>query len=530
MTIIELTINGVNLTMIQKTEIKNMFNNLSVLACIILLMIVIVNEKLDGQTNNSKWVGTWTTSPQLVEPNNNPPSPGLSNNTIRQILRVSIGGDSLRIRFSNEFSKSPVTMKSVHIAVSKDADKIDISTDKEIFFNGEAEVTMEPGKAIISDPFQFPLQSRMNLAITIYFGITSADVTGHPGSRTTSYILTGDHAAQSDFAGAVKTEHWYVINGIDVIAPDSAAAIVILGNSITDGRGSGTNKQNRWPDELARRLQENTGTELVAVLNAGIGGNCVLKNCLGPSALSRFNRDVINQSGAKWLIILEGINDIGNAQGAQGSINVANDLIDAYNQMIDTAHVKGILVYGATILPMGGSFYYTADHEKARQTVNDWIRNSRRFDAVIDLDKALRNPADTLKLISKADSGDHLHPSETGHRMMAEAVDLSLFVKEKNTGVKEKYGFIPKPFSLMQNYPNPFNPNTIIKYSIPENSFATIKVFDSLGQEAATLLNEEKQKGEYEVEFDGSDFSSGIYFYRLQSGNYSATKKMILMR
>lgn len=517
--------------MIHKVVVEKLINNTPVFVCVILFLVFTANEVLNGQSGKQfKWVGTWTTSPQLVEPNNNPPNPGLSNNTIRQILRVSLGGDSLRIRFSNEFSKSSVTMKSVHIAVSNEADKIDTSTDTEIFFKGKPEVTMVPGEAIVSDPFQFLLKPRSSVAITIYFGSTSADVTGHPGSRTTSYILTGDHSARFDFAGAVTTEHWYVINGIDVMAPDTSAAIVVLGNSITDGRGSGTNKQNRWPDELARRLQENLGTEHVSVLNAGIGGNCVLKNCLGPSALNRFNRDVINQSGVKWLIILEGINDIGNAQGTQGSVKVAEDLINAYSDMIDTAHAKGILVYGATILPMGGSFYFSADHEKARQTVNEWIRNSGRFDAVIDLDKALRNPTDTLKLIPIADSGDHLHPSETGHRMLAEAVDLSLFTNEKNTSVNEKYGYISKPFSLMQNYPNPFNPNTLIKYSIPENSFATIKVFDSLGREAVTLLNEEKQKGEYEIEFDGSCFSSGIYFYRLQTGNYSSTKKMILIR
>lgn len=230
-----------------------------------------------------------------------------------------------------------------------------------------------------------------------------------------------------DFPDAVRTDHWYIINGIDVVAEKSAAAVVVLGNSITDGRGSGTNKQNRWPDELARRLQENPNTQLVAVLNQGIGGNCVLRNCLGPAALSRFERDVIAATKVRWLIILEGINDIGQTPSAEAAAKVANDLIAACEQMIDRAHDKGIKVFGATLLPFSGSFYDAPHRETARSTVNEWIRNSGRFDAVIDLDAALRDPAAPLHLLPAADTGDHLHPNETGHRMMAEAVDLALF-------------------------------------------------------------------------------------------------------
>ncbi|MBN1153687.1 T9SS type A sorting domain-containing protein [candidate division KSB1 bacterium] len=371
----------------------------------------------------TKWVGTWSTAPQLVEQHNNPPSPGLSHNTLRQIVHVSLGGDTLRMRFSNEFSNSPVTLKEVHLAVSKGGGVIDETTDRALYFDGETEITMEPGSAVTSDAFQFPLQPLTDVAITIYFGDTSPDVTGHPGSRTTSYLLTGNEVARIDFSGAVQTDHWYVINSIDVKAPDSSAAVVILGNSIADGRGSGTNKQNRWPDELARRLHANQNTGHVAVLNQGIGGNCVLGSCLGPSALSRFERDVLGQSSAKWLVILEGINDIGYSWGT----GVANDLINAYTRMINSAHANGIFVYGATLLPMKGSSYYSGDHEQARQGVNEWIRNSGYFDAVIDFDMALRNPEDTLSLRPEADTGDHLHPNETGHRMMAEAIDLDLF-------------------------------------------------------------------------------------------------------
>jgi lysophospholipase L1-like esterase len=373
------------------------------------------------------WVGTWSTAPQLVEPHNMPPEPGLNHNTLRQIVRVSLGGDSLRVRFSNEFSKGPVTLNAVRIALSAGGSAIDMTTDKELKFNGKPKVTIEPGTAVTSDPFHFEVKPRSDLAITIYFGETSPDVTGHPGSRTTSYLLSGNEVSAVDFPDAVRTDHWYIINGIDVMASESAAAVIVLGNSIADGRGSGTNKQNRWPDELARRLQENDDTRFVAVLNQGIGGNCVLRECLGPSALSRFERDVIRATGVRWLIVLEGINDIGQTQGVDEAEQVANDLIAAYEQMIDSANAVGIRVFGATLLPFGGSFYDSPEHEAARTKVNEWIRNSGRFDAIIDLDAALRDPADPSRLLSSVDTGDHLHPNETGHRMIAEAVDLDLF-------------------------------------------------------------------------------------------------------
>jgi lysophospholipase L1-like esterase len=404
------------------------FAALPALAGLLLIFAVCHKSSLTSTSNPAEvWVGTWSTAPQLVEPSNMPPKPGLRDNTLRQVVHVSIGGDCLRVRFSNEFSTSPVKMKAVHIAASTENSAIDPYTNQELLFDGEPEVTMAPGVAITSDPFKFALEPRTNVAITIYFGDTSPDVTGHPGSRTTSYLLEGNKASAEDFLGAKQTDHWYIINGIDVLTTKSAAAVVVLGNSITDGRGSGTNKQNRWPDELARRLQENSDTRHVAVLNMGIGGNCVLHDCLGPAALSRFERDVIAQHGVRWLIILEGINDIGNSQGADGAAAVASDQIAAYEQMIDSAHAKGIRVYGATLLPFGGSFYDSADREAAWETVNEWIRSSGRFDAVIDLDAALRDPENPLRLLPEADTGDHLHPNETGHRMMAEAVDLTLF-------------------------------------------------------------------------------------------------------
>jgi lysophospholipase L1-like esterase len=372
------------------------------------------------------WVGTWSTAPQLVEPHNMPPEPGLTNNTLRQIVSVSIGGNIIQLRFSNEFSKSPVTMKSVQIAVSKGGSTIDASTIRDVKFQGRPEVTMAPGVAITSDPVGFRLEPRMDVAITICFGQTSPDVTGHPGSRTTSYLLAGNHPATDDFTGAIKTEHWYAINGIDVEAP-IPAAVAILGNSITDGRGSGTDKQNRWPDILSERLLENPATRHIGVLNMGIGGNCVLRGGLGPTALERFERDILKQRGVRWIIILEGVNDIGGTRDSAAATAIAGELIEAYGKMIDEAHAKGIKVYGGTLTPINQSFYYKNFREAARETVNRWIRTSGRFDAVIDFDKVMQNPEDPTSLLPEAQSGDYLHPNEKGYEMMGRAVDLNLF-------------------------------------------------------------------------------------------------------
>jgi len=387
-------------------------------------------ESNDNQKTKSghdkNQVGTWSTAPQLVEIKNMPPEPGLANNTLRQVVRVSIGGKKLQLKFSNEFSAGDLQLKSVQIAASTGGGNIDPSTVKQLKFNGRPDVIINPGMAIYCDPVSFNLKPRTDLAITIYYGEVPQDLTGHPGSRTTSYILAGNKISSSDFSGAVPTDHWYTIKGIDVKSSKSAA-VAIIGNSITDGRGSGTNKQNRWPDILSERLLKSSSTDKVGVLNLGIGGNCVLKTCLGPAALNRFERDIINQHGVRWLIILEGVNDIGQTPDSLAAIQVANGLIEAYKKMADEAHARNIKVYGATILPFGKSFYYTGFREEARKIVNEWIRRSDCFDAVIDFDKALRDPSDPVSLMPELQSGDFLHPNENGYKMMGEAIDLKLF-------------------------------------------------------------------------------------------------------
>jgi lysophospholipase L1-like esterase len=378
---------------------------------------------------NKNLVGTWSTAPQLVEPKNMPPEPGLTDNTLRQIVRVSIGGKKLQVKFSNEFSAGDLQMKSVQIAVSTGGWNIDPSTVKMLTFNGKTDVVISPGMTITSDLVSFKLKPRTDLAITIYYGQVPKDLTGHPGSRTTSYILAGNNNSSPDFAASVPTDHWYTITGIDVKS-SKAAAVAIIGNSITDGRGSVTNKQNRWPDILSERLVKNKLTENVGVLNLGIGGNCVLKTCLGQAASARFERDILNQHGVKWLIILEGVNDIGQTPDSLTAMHVADDLIEAYEKMADEAHAKNIRVYGGTILPFGKSFYYTAFHEEARKKVNEWILRCNSFDAVIDFDKVLRDPKDPISLLPELQSGDFLHPNENGYKVMGETIDLKLFEKQ----------------------------------------------------------------------------------------------------
>jgi lysophospholipase L1-like esterase len=370
------------------------------------------------------WVTTWGCGPQLTEPGNLPPAP-LANSTLRQFVHVTIGGSHLRVRLSNAYGTSPVTMNSVHVALAAGAGSagsgnINTATDKALTFHGAPSITIPAGEVVLSDPFDYNLPALTNLAISIYFGnISSTTINGHPGSRTTSFIQASNVVSAASLPGAATTQHWYIITGVDVLADSSSKIVVTLGDSITDGRGSTTDGNNRWPDDLARRLIANAPTAGVAVDNMGIGGNGIFGG-LGPAAVNRFDRDVLNQSGVRWVIVFEGVNDIG---GGTTETTITNTLA----QFVDKAHARNLLAYGATITPFGGNAYYTTAHEAARQAVNNWIRTSGKYDAVIDFDAMVRDPVTLTNLLSAYNSGDGLHLNPAGYQAMANGIDLTLF-------------------------------------------------------------------------------------------------------
>jgi lysophospholipase L1-like esterase len=372
---------------------------------------------------------------QLVEPGNLPPAPGFVDTTLRQIVHVSIGGRTLRVRFSNEFGRAPLTLLAARVARSTGGSAIDPATDRALTFNGRPAAAIPEGAALVSDALEFELPPLSNLAVTIHVRGAPPDVTGHPGSRTTSYLQAGNAVSAPALPDAVPVDHWYFLGGIEVRAPASAGAVVILGDSITDGRGSTTNGNDRWPDVLAKRLQASPATMEVAVLNAGLGGNRLLRDGLGPNALARLDRDVLARPGVRWLVVLEGINDIGTAAGARAKREpaaTADDIIGAYAQIIERARAHGIRVYGATVMPFEGftyAGYYTPEGEADRRRVNEWIRTSGRFDAVIDFDAITGDPERPSRLSAAVDGGDHLHPSAAGYRIMGEAVELKLFTR-----------------------------------------------------------------------------------------------------
>jgi len=398
---------------------KKAFGAFLLLACIV----------MPGNAQvQSHWVGTWGTAPQLVESNNNPPSPGLGNNSLRQIVQVSIGGEKVRLKLTNEFSTGSTVIKGVELACAKTAgssSEIDESSAVSLTFGGKAGVTIPAKGKVTSDAVDFHIDGRQNVAITIHYGAASStSVSGHPGSRTTSYLAKGN---TSDFSSAVKTDHWYNILALEVEAHEEAGAVAILGNSITDGRGSTTNGQNRWPDVLSRRLLANGPTSKVAVLNMGIGGNCVLGGGLGPAAAERYQRDLLGQEGVKWIILFEAVNDLGYTGNG---VQTAKRIIDVYKQIIREAHQKGIYVFGATITPFKGSGYYSADHEKGRSTLNQWIRTTKMLDGVVDFDEAVRNPSDPEAMQQQfLFENDWLHLNAGGYETMGGCIDLALFTK-----------------------------------------------------------------------------------------------------
>lgn len=384
---------------------------------------------LSAKDKKLQYVATWTTAIQKVEPHNLAPAPYLSGNSLRQIVEVSFGGEEVALKLSNEFNTEETEILAVELAEAESqgaSPEIKEHTSTPLFFNGLRNVVMKPGEVIVSDFVPFKMKPRMNVAITIHFGKASQkDVTGHPGSRTSSYIAKGN---TKDFKGAVETAHWYYINSLLVAAPEGKfAAIAAIGNSITDGRGTTTNGQNRWTDILSKRLLKNKKTKNLSVLNLGLGGNCVLRGGLGPTANSRYERDVLKQEGVKYAIVFEGVNDLGGSRDGEAT---ARQLIESFQKMIRQAHERGIKIYGGTIMPFKGNNYYNESREKGRQMVNEWIRTSGEYDGVIDFDAAMRDPEQPDRLNPAfLFENDWLHPNAKGYQTMGDCIDLNLFTR-----------------------------------------------------------------------------------------------------
>jgi len=384
----------------------------------------------------TRWVGSWASSQQLPEPRNSLAPEDLQDATVRQMVHLSAGGSELRVHLSNRFGTAPLRFAAVHIAYAliPSSPRIVAASDKALLFGSKPDVTIPAGADYVSDPVSFSAPPLSDIAITFYMEQAPASQTGHPGSRTTTYLVHGNRVSAADLANPKTVEHWYFLAGLDVASPPDGQAIVTLGDSITDGHGATTNGNDRWPDLLARRLQAAAGMQSTAVLNHGIGGNRLLLDGLGPNALARFDHDVLAQPGVRYLMILEGVNDLGmlthdkEAPQADHDALVAG-IIGAYEQMIARAHTHDIRVIGCTILPyVGSAFYHPGPvNEADRQAINTWIRAPGHFDAVVDFDQVTRDPAHPDSLLPSLDSGDHLHPSPAGYAAMADAVPLTLF-------------------------------------------------------------------------------------------------------
>lgn len=385
------------------------------------------------------WMGTWTASPQptwgadFALPVKI--APKLENQTIRQTVRTSAGGKRFRIVLSNEYTNTPVQIGETHAAIAGEGSKIVAGTDRAVTFGGQAKAIIPAGSPLVSDPVELPLDALSHLSISIYLPQATPISTFHWDGKQTAYIGNGNQTASETVAAAQTTDARILLSEILVDAPANDGTVIAIGDSITDGNGATLDADNRWPDFLAARLV----SKQMAVLNAGISGARLLDDAMGVKASARFDRDVLAQPGAKAVILLIGINDIswpGTPFAPEKSLPSLAALTSGYLQLAAQAHAHNLIIVGGTLTPFEGALsgtpldgYYTPEKEALRQKVNSWIRTSGAFDAVIDFDLLLRDPAHTTRLLPEFDSGDHLHPGDKGNRAMAEAVDLGQLIR-----------------------------------------------------------------------------------------------------
>ncbi len=474
---------------------------------------------------NKHWVGTWASAPYRAE-TNTPPSPGLSNNTLRQIVRVSIGGDTVRLKFSNITCGSAVTLNKVNIAVSPDGTKpaVDASTITDVTFNGNADVTIDPKSEVYSDPVAFDLDTSMRVSITTYYGQckTSADMTFHYGSRTNSYILTGDKTTSADFGGATTVERWYTISAIDVLAPKSALCVAAIGNSITDGASLSGGLQNRWTDRFSEALLANEPTREVGVLNLAIGATLVTSPGNGADAgVVRFKHDILGQAGLHWVIIFYGVNDINAGKSA-------NDIFNGIKQMTNEAHAKdtSIKVYGGTITPFNGHSYYSTAHEEVRNQVNDLIRTSTDLDGYIDFAKTIADPNDPSKIKQEYAQGgwnDWLHPGPAGHEAMGKSIALDMFTPPPvHVSGRASAERSVNPITAI-----PFFHGSMVDFTLRQTSHISLKVYTLSGREIAELAGKQFTVGMHRIPFGDKFRPNGMYLFLLRVNDHAVSGKVL---
>lgn len=389
----------------------------------------------------SHWVVTWGASPAPQFPEEAQMKAAkltFENQTVREIVHTSIGGDTLRVRLSNAYGRQTLEVGAVHVALRAGGASVAAGSDRALTFGGRASVSIPPDALVLSDPVKLAVPAAADLAVSIFIPKSAAGAGIHYSAQQTSYIARGDVTAAPSLSDPDTITSWVFLTGVEVLAPEAASVVVAFGDSITDGARSTVDTNHRWPDFLAGRLQGRRGARPVAVLDAGIGGNRILHDAsaanirFGVNALARFDRDVLAQPGVRYVIVLEGINDLGHA-GSSAPLServTAEDIIAGLKQLIARAHAKGLRIFGATLTPFEGTAspgYFTPEKEAMRKAINEWIRTGKAYDGVIDFEKAVRDPDKPDRMLPAYDSGDHLHPGDTGYKAMGEAVDLALF-------------------------------------------------------------------------------------------------------